>query len=338
MLVYVVLALGLGLSLGRANAALLQANQGLVKTLSTAAVFLIIYPMMVGLKAESLLSAGRNLRGLGLAMLFNFVWGPLFGWLLARSLLTDPWLIIGFHLATVVPCSSMSVGYTGLSKGNVELATVAVALSFLLAIVAVPLWMALFAAQQQVPIPMQDMLVTIVAVLVAPLILGQLTRLALVRRFGETRSQRLQPLFSVLSMVGMYTLVFLIFLSKSGLIIGKWQTVSGLLAPEALFVGITLAVVTWANRRLGVSYRDHMAIVFASTGKNEATALAISTMAFGPLVAMAPATVPIFQILFLVLTVKLADRVRRYFGERSEVDGVPGAADQTAPRAGDRVA
>jgi ACR3 family arsenite efflux pump ArsB len=319
MLLYVVLALGIGLLLGQANAGLIKANQDLLKTFSTVAVFLIIYPMMVNLKIESLLSAGKNLKGLGLAMFFNFIWGPLFGWLLARVFIADPSLALGFYLATVVPCSSMSVGYTGLAKGNVELATLTVALSFVLAIAAVPLWMTLFAAQRQVPLPMHEMLVTIVSVLIAPLLIGYLTRRALVRWLGEAKSQRLQPLFPSLSMLGMYALVFLIFFSKAGLIVGKWQTVGGMLVPEALFVGVTLIVVTWVNRRLRLPYADHMAVVFASTGKNEATALAISTMAFGPLVAIAPATVPVFQILFLVLNVRLAERVRRYFAKAPTV-------------------
>jgi ACR3 family arsenite transporter len=327
MLAYVALALVGGLVLGQANAAALKAQQDLLKTLSTVAVFVIIYPMMVNLKVESLLGAGRNLKGLGLTMLYNFVWGPLFGWLLVKAFLTDPMLATGFHLATVVPCSSMSVGYTGLAAGNIELATVAVALSFVLAIVAVPLWMTLFAAQQPVAVPTQDMLTTILTVLIAPLILGYLTRLVLTRRLGADRFRSLQPLFPTVSMLGMYGLVFLIFCSKAGLIIGKWQTVSVMLVPEALFVAVTMALVTWANRRMGLSYRDHMAVVFASTGKNEATALAISTMAFGPLVAIAPATVPIFQILFLVLNVRCAGWVRNYFSrpETPVADGTASA-------------
>ena len=89
----------------------------------------------------------------------------------------------------------MSIGYTGLSKGNLELATIIVALSFLLAIVAVPVWMTVFAAQYQVQVPMQDMVFSILSVLVAPMILGYVTRITLVRWLGERHFQRLQPLF-----------------------------------------------------------------------------------------------------------------------------------------------
>ncbi|MDR7519995.1 MAG: hypothetical protein QN123_10570 [Armatimonadota bacterium] len=99
----------------------------------------------------------------------------------------------------------------------------------------------------------------------------------------------------------------------------QWQTVVALVVPNALFIAITLVVVTWVNRRAGLSYRDHMAVVFASTGKNNGTAIAIATTAFSPLVAIPAATMPIFQILFLVLYLRMADWLRGYFsGPRAE--------------------
>jgi ACR3 family arsenite efflux pump ArsB len=210
----------------------------------------------------------------------------------------------------------MSIGYTGLAEGNLELATVVVALSFVLAVVAVPLWMTIFAANYSVPIPISDMLMSILTVLIAPMILGFLTRWVLTRWLGEKKFQRLQPLFPALSLLAMYGIVFMIFFAKATMIVDKWQTVLLLLVPNGLFIAITLVVVTWVNRRLGLSYRDNMAVVFASTGKNNGTAIAIATMAFSPLVAIPAATMPIFQILFLVVYLKMADWLRGYFSER----------------------
>jgi ACR3 family arsenite transporter len=158
---------------------------------------------------------------------------PLIGWALAKVFLSDPLLALGFLLVMVVPCSSMSIGYTGLSEGNLELATVVVALSFVLAVVAVPLWMTIFAANYSVPIPISDMLMSILTVLIAPMILGYLTRLALTRWLGEKKFQRLQPLFPSLSLLAMYGIVFMIFFAKATMIVDKWQTVLLLLVPNA---------------------------------------------------------------------------------------------------------
>ncbi|WP_299024021.1 bile acid:sodium symporter [uncultured Thermanaerothrix sp.] len=319
LLGYVVLAMALGLLIGHPAAGWTKTHQPLVSNLTTVMVFLIVYPMMINLRLEALVNAGRNLKSLSLAVIYNFLWAPVIGWLLAQAFLRDPMLALGFLLVMVVPCSSMSIGYTGLAEGNLELATVTVALSFVLAVIAVPLWMLGFAANYHVGVPLQDMLMSILTVLIAPMVLGYLTRLGLMRWLGEKKFKAIQPFFPSLSLLAMYGIVFLIFFAKATLIIEKWNLVLMLVLPNALFILLTLAVVTWLNRRLGLSYRDHMAIVFASTGKNNGTAIAIATTAFSPLVAIPAATMPIFQILFLALYLKMAGWVRHYFEKKPPV-------------------
>ena len=316
MLLYVVLAIAAGLVAGVESTAWIGTHQSGVSKLTTLAVFLIIYPMMVNLRLEALLQAGKNVKGLLLATAFNFIWAPVLGLALARVFLPNQLLALVFLLVMVVPCSSMAIGYTGLSKGNTELATVVVALSFLLAVIAVPLWMAVFAGRYHVALPLRGMLWTIVEVLIAPMILGYLTRAGVVRWAGPKRFQALQPLFPALSLLAMYGIIFTIFFSKAAMIVTHWAMVLLLLVPNGLFIAVTLAAVTWLNRRLGLSYEDNMAVVFASTGKNNGTAIAIATTAFSPLVAVPAATMPIFQILLMVLYLRSAERIRRWFVAR----------------------
>jgi ACR3 family arsenite transporter len=327
MLGYVVLAIGLGLLLGAGPAEhFTAANPSLISGLTTVAVFFIIYPMMVNVRFEALLRAGRNLRGIGIALLFNFLWAPIVGWILATIFLSEPLLALGFLLVMVVPCSSMAIGYTGLAKGDLELATVVVALSFVLAIVAVPAWMTLFASSYQIAVPIGDLINSILTVLVAPMVLGYATRRGLLRWLGAQRFGAIAPVFPALSLLGLYAIVFLIFFGKAALIIQRWQTVAILLVPNAIFIGLSLLVLSWLDRRLGLGYEEHMAVAFTSTGKNNGTAIAIATTAFSPLVAIPAATMPIFQILLLVLYLRLADRLRGWFGPRLAAAVDPGSA------------
>jgi ACR3 family arsenite efflux pump ArsB len=327
MLAYVSLAIVAGLALGSAAAAWTKANTGAIGTVTTLAVFLIIYPMMVSVRFEALLRAGRNLRGIGIALAFNFVWAPIVGWVLATVFLSDPQLALGFLLVMVVPCSSMAIGYTGLAKGDLGLATVVVAVSFLLAIIAVPLWMTVFASRYAVEVPITDLITSILTVLVAPMILGYATRRGLLRWLGNTRFAAIAPLFPALSLLGMYSIVFLIFFGKASLILGQWQTVAILLIPNAIFMGLTLLVVTLLDRRLGMGYAEHIAVAFTSTGKNNGTAIAIATTAFSPMVAIPAATMPIFQILLMVLYLRAAPRLRTWLrptdAQAAEVAATP---------------
>lgn len=74
--------------------------------------------MMINVRLEALAKAIRNLKGLGLTLGYNFLWAPLFGFVLSKLFLHDPEVGFGFLLVMVVPCSSMSIGYTGLAGGE----------------------------------------------------------------------------------------------------------------------------------------------------------------------------------------------------------------------------
>ena len=70
----------------------------------------------------------------------------------------------------------------------------------------------------------------------------------------------------------MQGIIFLIFFSKSTMIVSQWSTVVLLLVPNAVFIAATIVVVTWLDKRLGLGSQDNMAVVFTSTGKNTGTA------------------------------------------------------------------
>lgn len=315
LLVYALTAMTAGVAVGYPSRTWAGAHSDGMGTVTTAAVFLVIYPMMINLRMEAVARAGRNVRALALALIYNFVWAPLIGLVLARVFLHDPLLALGFLLVMVVPCASMSISYTGLAKGDLELSTVIVGSSFVVAAVAVPAWMMVFAAGYDVPVPLRAMIMSILTVLIAPMLAGWVTRKVLVRRRGPEGLARLAPVFSSASMIAMFVIMFLIFFAKSEMIVDRWRIVLLLMVPNALFMILTLGVGTWLNRRLGMSYAEHMAVIFATTGKNNATAIAIATTAFTPLVAVPAATMPIFQAIAMIGYLRLAPRVRAFYSQ-----------------------
>ena len=327
---YVAAALGLGLLLGDLSGAFLDRYGASLSGATTVVVFFMIYPMMVNLQVEALGKAMRNGRALLLSLAYNFLWAPLLGFLLSKLFLPDPLLAFGFMLVMVVPCSSMSIGYTGLVKGNLELATVVVAASFLAAIPAIPFWASIFGGQYQVAVPIDNLLWTVVTVLILPMILGYLTRTVLIRWLGKPGFSRIMPIFPIVTLVSMFLIVFLIFFLKATLLLSKWTMLLWLIVPNVAFVAITLVLITWLDRRLGLSYEDHMGVVFASTGKNNGTAIALATAAFSPLVAVPAATLPIFQIVFMVVYLRMAPRVRGWF-QHGESTGLVSADGRPHP-------
>ncbi len=310
---YVIGAMVLGLGIGYIYAPAVKSHAATFKTLTTVAVFLIIYPMMVNLKFEALKAAAKNVKALLLALGFNFIYAPLLMFGLTKLLVGSDQLGFGLLLATVVPCSSMSIAYTGLSDGNIELSTLVVAASFITALFAIPLWLGVFAGNYHVSSPVWQLVQTILIVLVGPMILGYLTRKGLTKKMGEKGFARLAPLFPSISILALYFIVFLIMLMKARILIAKWDLLLWLTVPITIYFAVTLFLITWINKRIHISYADHMAMVYASSGKNEGTAIAIATSAFNPLVAIPAALIPVFQLTFLIGYLKISKLIKRYF-------------------------
>ena len=312
----VVAAILLGLLLGRFARVHEHGYGRLADAAILTFVFMMIFPMMVTIRLEALLAAARNLKSVALSVLYNFVWAPLVGLFLASTFLDQSEVAFGFLLVMTVPCSNMAIGYTGITKGNVELATIIVAVSFLLALPAVPIWLALLAGRFDVPVPYLLLGRALLVTLVLPMILGTAVRRLLVAWRGVESFTRIAPVFPTITLTSMLGSIFLIFFSMAPTLLDQWPLMLWLMVPNLLFMASTFVLVTVVNRLAGVSYADNMAIAFSSTGKNNATAVAIAMATFSPLVAVPAATLPIFQVTFMIIYIRLAPWLALRFGAR----------------------
>ena len=316
--VYAGIAIAAGLVAGYYEAGWVALHKPLIKELEMAAIMLMIFPMMVMLDVAYLGRAFRNWKALAITLLMNFGWGPLWAILLGHMFLDNPLLRLGLFIAWLVPCSSMSVGYVGLMLGNIELATALVVVSFLVAVPLIPLYLKFYGSAYHVSVPTMVLIKTILLVIIAPLIVGVATHEALVRRLGVERFRRISPVFPTTTMLGMFMIIFEIFFGSSKTIITHLSSVLGVFYSAMVFGTVSLTFMTFFLKAVGFNYRDAMATLFPSIGKNEGTAIAIAATAFSPLVAIAPATLPVFQVVFLLTYIKLRPRIMRLYGERPE--------------------
>ena len=309
--VYVIIAMLLGFLIG------LNIDTGKYKTLfkylNLAVVISMIYPMMINLRLGELKNSMKQGKQLGIGLTMGLIVAPLLMWFLIWLVgffhPLSPQLALGLMLSMVVPCSSMSIAYTGFSRGNLELATIIVAFSFILAIITVPGWLAIYAASSHITVDTMLLIITIIEVVFVPMLFGLLTRWYLISKKGTKGFLRLKPLFPAISLIGMYLIVFLIFMEKAKLIAKKPEVVLIALVPLILYYAISIGLLTYLNKALKISYKDHMAITFPSVGKNEGTAMAIAMSAGMGLMAIPPAVTPLIQIPFLVGYVKLWSKI-----------------------------
>ena len=165
-------------------------------------------------------------------------------------------------------------------------------------------------------IPLGLILKTVVIVLIVPMIAGDITRRSIIKRKGGDGYKRVKPLFSLTTMTTMLFMVTLIFMLKAPVLFKQWKVVLNLALVTLLYLAIMFPLMTIVNKILGINYKEHMAIAFLSTGKNNGTAIAIAMLAFSPMVAIPAAILPLFQIVFSIGYVQLYKKVKRFFGEK----------------------
>lgn len=321
LLLYSLMAIGIGWAMGILSPDFPAAHKKLFKSGTITLVFLMIYPMMINLNISHIPKIFTKPKPVILSLIYNFIITPGITVLLVRGFINDPHIALGVFLVMLIPGSSMSIGYTGLAEGNIEVATIALGINFILIPFLLPLFIHFLGRQYIVHIPIKVFIITIVEVLILPMILGDITRRILTRLKGAEGFALLKPLFSILTMISMFLIVGIIFYMKAELLLEKWKILIIMAVVTIIYLFVILSLMTVINKKLHLSYKEHMGIVFLSAGKNNGTAIAIAVLAFNPLVAIPAATLPLFQIIFLIGYLYLVNPLKRFFMNKADTTG-----------------
>ncbi len=313
---YAILSIVVGWCAGMLFPQFVVNNKSILSILITIFVFMMIYPMMINLNLGKIPGVLKKPKPIIMTVVYNFIITPLISLLLVKNFIHDPEIALGFMLVMLIPGSSMSLGYTGLVEGGLEIATVAMGFLFLLIPVLLPFFLHILGKTYNVAIPLGLLLKTVILVLIVPMFAGDLTRRSIIKTKGQDGYKKVKPLFSLTTMTTMLLMVALIFMIKAPVLFKQWSVVLKLALVTLLYLIIMFPLMTITNKLLKISYKEHMAIAFLSTGKNNGTAIAIAMLAFSPMVAIPAAILPLFQIIFSIGYVQLYKKIKKYFGEK----------------------
>lgn len=262
-------------------------------------LFLMLYPMMVGIDIEQLAQAAQNKKVIGWSVIFNFIVSPLLGFLIAALLLKGtPAFAVALILLAATPCAGMVVGWTGLAKGNSALALVIVAMSLLLSIITIPLTMQLLAGTL-VSVSIMALFKGTFLIIVVPLILGDLTRRIIIRRAGQPGFLKIKPLLPSLSMLGMFSILFISLAIGADSIMAHWKFVFIIFAAVVVFYLLQLSLALLLVSRSGINNADGIALVYSVLGKNISLAVGLAANFFSPLTVAMLAINPLIQAPFM---------------------------------------
>ncbi len=296
------------ISMAAGFAAGLLADLDSLRVLVLPLTMLMVYPMLVNVKMREAFSLSDS-RVVGAAMALNFLVLPLVAWLLARVFFaSDAGLFVGMILAGLFPTSGMTISWTGFAKGNVGAAVKMTVIGLIVASLLAPVYLKGLAGHV-VPVDLLGVLTTVALVVAVPLIAAQLTRLALVRRFGPKRfGVRIAPLFPGMSVLGVLGIVFLAVGLQAETIVSRPELVLVIAMPLLLFYLLNFGLSTLVGRAL-FARGDAIALVYGTVMRNLSIALGIAITSFGPEAALVLAAAYVVQVQAAAWYVRFTDRV-----------------------------
>jgi ACR3 family arsenite transporter len=337
---YVGLMIVLGLVVGYHSINWIKLHERLLRSVEIAAIYMMIFPMMLLMDIESLRNAFKNHKLVTTVAALNFLYSPLMAFLLGYLFIDDPFVRLGLFIAWAVPCSSMSIGYVGLMQADVGAATAMVTLSFLLSLILLPtetsLYISKFMTFHMGGLKLSGTAIrsieiglvkTILMVLIVPLVVALPTREVMLRRLGFRRFREIRPLFPIITMLGMFTIIFTLFFANARTLVTRISDVLGVFYSAMTFGSLSLTLFTVLFKYLKLNdsrqspYSAAMTAILTGIPKNEATAIAITTLALASLgqkaaflASLAPSLLPAFQVVFIITYLKLRSKLMKYYG------------------------
>ncbi|WP_068311649.1 ACR3 family arsenite efflux transporter [Polycladidibacter hongkongensis] len=331
--IWVALAIVIGVSAGaflpgvfETIAALEYASVNFVVALL---IWVMIYPMMIGVDFASIKDVGRRPKGLCVTLVVNWLVKPFTMALLAIlffevffASLVSPSdakeYIAGMILLGVAPCTAMVFVWSQLVKGDANYTLVQVSINDIIMVFAFAPIAAFLLGVTEIVVPWQTLLLSVVLYVIIPLVAGYLTRQALLRGAKEDAEARLAEFTHKIkpwSIMGLLGTVVLLFGLQANTILGDPLVIALIAIPLILqSYGIFIVAYGWSYLwRLPFNVAAPAALIGTSNFFELAVAVAISLFGLHSGAALATVVGVLVEVPVMLSLVAIANRTRKYF-------------------------
>jgi ACR3 family arsenite transporter len=268
-------------------------------------LFMMMYPAMANIKFEDLGTAAKSAKQLLIVIFFNYAIAPFFMLLLAKIFLSNnPDLYTGLVLYGLAPCIAMVIVFTYLSAGNGPLAIILVAINSIIQMLLIPVYAKLLLGSIKFDVWVVGE--SVLLYLGIPLLAGMVTRFLVVKKFGEEWFNKLKFYLDTISIIGLLFTLIVMFALKGDLILEKPFFIVQLAVPMLIFFLVMFVIVYITAWKMGLNYKDSVAVGFNATGRDFEIAIAIAITAFNPTVALATVIGPLIEVPVMLLLVWFA--------------------------------
>jgi len=332
--VWILLAMGLGIGLGRGIPSLNRHLDAIQVTQGTSlpifiGLLVMMYPVLAKVRYGRLTAVTRDRRMLVSSLFLNWVVGPAVMFALAWMLLPDlPAYRTGLIIVGLARCIAMVLIWNDLSCGDREAAAVLVALNSLFQIAAfallgyfylrvLPGWLGLPTSGVRF-FSLGRIAETVAIFLGVPLVAGFLTRLVAERAKGRSWYEgQLLPRLGPFALYGLLFTIVVLFVLQGHTITGHPADVARIALPLLCYFAVMWFGSFALGRALGLPYERSATLAFTAAGNNFELAIAVCIGVFGVTSGEALAGVvgPLIEVPVLVSLVYVARWARqRYWG------------------------
>ncbi|MER7622017.1 ACR3 family arsenite efflux transporter [Streptomyces sp. NPDC126503] len=295
--VWILLAMGLGLGLGRLvpglNDLLAAVEIGGISLPIAAGLLIMMYPVLAKVRYDRLDAVTGDRRLMVSSLVINWVLGPAVMFALAWIFLPDqPEYRTGLVVVGLARCIAMVVIWNDLACGDREAAAVLVALNSVFQVIAfgllgwlyldlLPAWLGL-GQGEALDISPVEIALNVVVFLGVPLLAGFLTRRIGERRLGrETYETAFLPKIGPWALYGLLFTIVVLFALQGRTITSQPLDVVRIALPLLVYFAVMWFGSFALGKAVGLSYARTATLAFTAAGNNFELAIAVAVATFG---------------------------------------------------------
>jgi len=290
-------------------------------------LILMMYPPLAKVKYGKMKEVLGNKKLLSLALIQNWITGPVVMTALAVAFLRNyPEYMIGVILVGLARCIAMVIVWNELAEGDRELSIGLVGFNAVFQVLFYALYIYIFITVFlnwtglvrgiNVSISIFESAKTVSIYLGIPFLAGLITRTVMVRLKGEEwYTQKFLPVISPLTLIFLLFTIVVMFSMQGSKIIEKPLDVLIIAAPLFIYFIVMWFSTFFIAKALGADYKQTVASAFTAASNDFELAIAVAIAIFGISSSQAFATVigPLLEVPIMIILVNVALKLKEGF-------------------------